>query len=518
MTPLLRRCIRELPLAVGVALGLAIAWWWGWAFVFDGAAEGYHWDDYLGAAWMVVHRIDVGYPPFRQPLHGALVGHLGELWGSYTNAGILWSSVGVTMMVVAAGLAGRALAGAAAGGAAAALVPMARITLTAPRWSNLYPLLAGTSSLSLAFAAAAARWPSVPLALAAGTFGGIAWGIDARGLAFAPAAGLLVLAGAVRAKGWGRRAALVASFLGPLAIGPATTDALWLDPITRPEPVEQLRYQRKVFLRWAINGHRDTGMPVACRDEDPRALPSLSDFQSDCAREMAAFNFGRALPDHLPVPLGWGLVGAALCLLPRERWRLGQSAETAAYFGVGLAPLLALCWWMPYPERYLVQLSVAFSLLAPVGLARALGLVARGPRGAVVQALAMTALVAAAWQADPTRRHMRTDVQASPHEQLRERVAAGARARMGPGEPLLDCADMRTPLRWLPHARPTPPMLELDDERCAAWVADPQTIGPAWLLLRDHGPPKGDDGQPLRPREAGWTAVWRLQDVRLYRR
>ena len=518
MTPLLRRCLRELPLAVGVSVGLLIAWRWGWAFVFDGAAEGYHWDDYLGAAWMVVHRIDVGYPPFRQPLHGALVGHLGELWGSYTDAGIFWASVGVTALMLAAGLAGRALAGAAAGGAAAALVPMARITLTAPRWSNLYPLLAGTSSLSLAFAAAAARWPSVPLSLAAGAFGGIAWGIDPRGLAFAPAAGLLVALGAARACGWGRRVALVAAFVLPLSIGPASVEALRLDGIDRPEPVEQLRYQRKVFLRWAINGHHDTGMAAACHDEDPRALPSLDGFRTDCAREMAAFNFGRALPDHLPVPAPWALAGAALCLLPRERWRLGQSAETAIFFGVGLAPLLLLCWWMPYPERYLVQLSAALSLIVPVGLARALGLWARGGRGEVAQALAMGAVAVAAWRADPTTRAAETSVQASPHEQMRERVAAAVRSRVGPGEPLLDCADLRTPLRWLPHSPPSPPMLELDDARCVAWVADPGADGPAWLLIRDHGPPKGDDGQSLRPREAGWTAVWRLQDVRLYRR
>ena len=89
----------------------------------------------------------------------------------------------------------------------------------------------------------------------------------------------------------------------------------------------------------------------------------------------------------------WALAGAALCLLPRERWRLGQSAETAIFFGVGLAPLLLLCWWMPYPERYLVQLSAALSLIVPVGLARALGLWARGGRGEVAQALAMGAVI-----------------------------------------------------------------------------------------------------------------------------
>ena len=70
MTPLLRRCLRELPLALGLSVGLFVAWRRGWAFVLDGAVEGYHWDDYLGAAWMVVHQTDVGYPPFRQPLHG----------------------------------------------------------------------------------------------------------------------------------------------------------------------------------------------------------------------------------------------------------------------------------------------------------------------------------------------------------------------------------------------------------------------------------------------------------------
>jgi hypothetical protein len=510
--------LRELPLAIGVGVGLAIAWRWGWAFVFDGAVEGYHWDDYLGAAWMVVHRTDAGYPSFRQPLHGALVGHLGELWGSYADAGILWSSVGITLLIGAAALAGRALAGPAAGGAAAALVPMARITLTAPRWSNLYPLLAGTSSLSLAFAVATARWPSVPLALAAGTFGGIAWGVDPRGLAFAPAAGLLVLLGAARARSWLRRLALVAAFLCPLAIGPASVEALWLDGIERPEPIGQLRYQRQVFLRWATNSHRDTDMATACQDQDPRALPSLTAFQSDCARAMAGFNFHRVLPDHLPVPAGWAVAGAALCLLPRRRWKLSQSTESFLFFGVGLAPLLLLCWWMPYPERYLVQLSAIFSLLVPVGLVRALGLAAPGPRGAVVQALAAGVLVVMAWRADPTARLQETAVQASPREQLRAQVAAAARDHMGPGEPLLDCADLRTPLRWLPDVRPAPLMVSLDDARCQAWVTIAPTTTTAWLLLRDEGPPSGADGKPLRPEESGWTEAWHLDNIGLYRR
>lgn len=518
MRPLLRHGLRELPLFVGAVVGMAVAWRWGWAFVFDGSVEGYHWDDYLGAAWMVVHQTDVGYPSFRQPLHGALLGHLGELWGSYADAGVFWSSVGITLLVAAAALAGRALGGPAAGGAAAALVPMARITLTAPRWSNLYPLLAGTSSLSLAFAVAAARWPAVPLALAAGIFGGIAWGVDARGLAFAPAAGLLVLLGATRARGWGRRAALVAAFLVPLAIGPASVDALWLDGIARPEPVAQLRYQRKVFLRWATTGHHSTGMAAACQGEDPHALPSLAAFQRDCAREMASFNIYRVMPAHLPVPAAWAVAGAALCLLPRRRWVRSEVVEAVVFFGVGLAPLLLLCWWMPYPERYLVQLSAIFSLLVPVGLSRALGLAAPGARGAVAQALAAGLLVLAAWQADPTARLEPTTVQVSPREKLRDQVAAAARARMGPGDALLDCADLRTSLRWLPEARPTPPMMALDDARCQAWVADPRAASTAWLLLRDSGPPSGRDGKPLRPLESGWVEAWSLDGVRLYRR
>ncbi len=502
---------------LGLLLGLAVFWRHGWAFVLDGALEGYHWDDYLEAGWMIVHRIDLGYPTFRQPLYGSLVGHVGEWMGSYANAGILLSSGAAVMLLLGAAAGGRALGGPWAGGIAAFLVPTVQVTLSAPRWSNLYAVLAGTSGLSLGLAALVARWPHPLTALLAGILGGVAWGVDSRGLAMVPAAALLVGLGALRSQSKLRGLLLLACFLLPLKLGPLSQDRLQIPGVGRPQPVQQLRFQRRVFLRWATMGHADQRMHLACRGQDEQALPSPATLRSDCAQAMAEFNFGTSIPRQLPLPVGWTLMGAGLCLLPRRRRGLADSLPPLLLLGGGLAPLIAFSWWIPYPDRYLVQFAVPLCLLAPVGSARLLSWV--GPKRAQpwVMALGMSALGAFAWIADPTQRLKPTTEEESPWEKLRAEVGDAVATRMDPDDGLLDCANLHTGSRWLPRVTSQPPMMALDDRRCIAWIQDPPRSGTAWLLLSSRQPLRNADGSPFQTLPEGWVLDWEKGDVRLLR-
>lgn len=512
----MRALFRELPFLLGLAVGAYLLWRWGWAFVLDGQVEGYHWADYLENAWMVVHRVDLGYAPYRYPLHGGLVGLLGEALGSYANAAILVSSVGALGLVAGAGLVGRALGGPAAGGLAAAWLPTVQVTLTSPRWGNLYTALAGASGLALGLGAAVARWPHPALAVAAGVAGGVAWGIDPRGLALVPAAGAFVLLGAARLPGWRKRAVLVLAFVLPLCIGPVSKRALWLETRAPPGAVQQLQFQRKVFLRWATRGHLDTGMPAACHDEDPRALPSLAAVQTDCAVEMARFNWGRAIPRQLPAPALLVALLSVGCLAPRRGEPRTAVAEGAALLVLGVGPLAAFSLWMPFPDRYLLQFAVPLCAVAPVGLVRVAGaaprLVAPG-----LAAMAAALTFGLAWQADPTTRFSRTTTRQSPEVLLHNAAAGAVGERLGDGRSFLDCADLHLPARWLPRLLADPPMMELDDARCLTWLASPAVD--RFVLLRERVPMHESDGKQVNLDEhtVGWVEVWRKEDLRLLR-
>ena len=524
MPPRWSRLLSELPLFLGVAAGLVLYWWAGHAFVLDGDVSGYHWSDYLENAYMVVHGIDLGYARFRHPLHGALVGHLGEALWSYANAALLVSSVGAAALVVGSGLLGRVLAGPWAGGVAAFLVPTARVALTAGRWGNLYTALAGASLLTLALGAVTARRPRVGLALLAGLAGGLAWGLDARGLAMVPAAGALVVLGALRVPTgpWrrARQGALLAAFVLPLALGPVSKEALRVPGAGQPTLAMQIEVQRKVFLRWATTGHFDTPMPAACAGEDPTAPLHPRLLATDCAREMLRFNLSRPIPDHTLVPVVLLWLGLPLCLVPRRGEGLRDVADSAAALGLGAASLVALVLWMPFPDRYLLQFAPLFGLVPVVGVSRLVQRLFPARLAPWAAAAAALGVAGAAWQLDPTDRGAPTNVDNSREVQLIRQLTAQVSAVWQQGDTLLDCADLHTPARWLPYRTSTPPMMRLDDAFCLRWLAAPQGETRAWLILDETLPPRPPAGQDvdLPALLEAWTPVWTRRTVTLYRR
>ena len=75
----LRSVAGELPLVAGVVLGWLWLWLAGRAFVLDGRMEGYGWSGYVMNAWSIQRRAVESYDYFRAPLHGWLLGGMGEL-------------------------------------------------------------------------------------------------------------------------------------------------------------------------------------------------------------------------------------------------------------------------------------------------------------------------------------------------------------------------------------------------------------------------------------------------------
>ncbi|HCH64094.1 MAG TPA: hypothetical protein DFR83_14920, partial [Deltaproteobacteria bacterium] len=163
------RWLWELPFVGGVLGGVALLWLRGGLFVFDGTVSGYHWPEWLHNAWHVVHARWDRMSGFRKPLHGYLVGMVGEVTG-YDDSAILVASVSGMVMLLSAALIARVLAGPAAGGLAAFTLGAVPLVANATHWGNGYPLLAATTGAALAGSVLLATHPSRrALALATGT-------------------------------------------------------------------------------------------------------------------------------------------------------------------------------------------------------------------------------------------------------------------------------------------------------------------------------------------------------------
>lgn len=511
----LRRWLHEAPLVIGVLVGWWLLWRFGHSFVLDGAVEGYGWEDYLENAWMITHRENLGFANFRRPLHGAMLGALGERLGSYPNAGIVISSLSAGGLVLAAGLLARALGGPWAGGAAAAAVVSTRVTLTAGRWANSYTLLAAGSGLSLGLAACVARWPRLWLVALTGIISGIAWGVDSRGLAMLPGAGGLVLLGAWRTGQWWKRVVFPLVFAAGLGVGPWSVQAFWLEDVYRPGPVEQLRFQRQVSLRWARSSH-DAALMDACAEEAPDVLPSLQAIQRPCAQQMWRYNTDTKLPEHVPWPVG--LVAASLLgvLIParrREAWLDGVVA-----FGGGMASLVAFALWFPYPDRYIIQFCVPLAALLPVAVHRIANHAPQRMRLGGLAAGAVAALLCA-WLLDPTGRHQPTKVQVRPYDLMRTRVAQQVGSSMRDGDAFLDCANLHTATRWLPtvHA-PGLPMAKMDADRCIAWLQGPTGGERHLVLVRPQEVLTATDQTEVSVASfhSQWQQLWEISGVALW--
>jgi len=480
-----RRILRELPLAIGVGLGWLWLWLAGQAFVLDGRMEGYGWSGYVRNAWSVHRGMSESYDYFRAPLHGWLLGGLGEGLGSYADAAILLSSLCVAGMVLSAGLIGRAMVGPWVGGLAAAALPLTANTAHAARWANSYPVIAVTTGGSLAAALLLARSPHPALALLTGALTGLAWAADGRGLVAIPPAVFLMLLAVWSVKGRQRWLIPAALAVGLLA-GPGVKVAVDWDSTAVPSTAEKVTAQRGVVHRW-IHQSADDDLMAACGALPTEALLTRAYLSDPCAAAMVRYNHDRKIPRHLP--LGGLAAFGVLAMLPGGRgWRgVGEGGGVL----VAVCGLLTLATLTPLADRYLLQFAVLLTVLAPVGVGRLLHTLAPARARPWLSAAAMLAMGAWAWQTDPTGRHMPTALQSNQEKSRMEDFRQTLRDHVGPQTPFLDCSNQHIALSMLPRIPQAGflflnfPILRTDDAAaCLFWISEPPS--PRALIAVDR--------------------------------
>ena len=530
----LRAALGELPTALGVLGAWALLWRDGRAFVLDEQLGGYRWPDYLFNAWMVGLGDAERYDSFRRPLHGFLVSVTGGWLGSVPNAAIVWGGLSMAAVALSAGVLGRALGGRFAGALAALLVASVAPNLEAARAGNLYPLLAATSALALASAAALARWPSLPLAALTGALAGVSYATDDRGVMMLPGClGLLAL-GVWRAEGVKQKVGVAALALAlALPIGQRLTTGFGQLPF-KALSVEQKRViQQDVVARY-IQNSRDPALISTCASVPNSRLLTQEFVRDPCAAATLKHNLTDPMRRHLPLGLLLGLGLLPLALLPSGR-RLGGVIE--GLFGV-IVPALgfgALLLFTPMPDRYLLQLGVLAAAGPTIGLARlmdGLGAALRGLvgerlppwTGEALGAVALLTLGLWAAQADPADRHSPSATQLDATYTSWNQAASAARAVVQPGDTLLDCAGHSVNLALLPQVTWTGPLANLwqdtvqDDVAaiCAAYLTAPTGDGVRWALVASRRPDSPDPKAQQNftrlwslVNEPTWEIVWR---------
>lgn len=482
--------LRQAPLLFGILIGWLLLWLLGSAMVLSEDFHGYGWPGYVINAWSAYHRVDAGYDAFRQPMHGWLLGALGELLTSYPHAAIILSSLSAAAMVLSAGLIAGQLGGAWAGGLAAATLPMVSHNAHAARAANHYPLQGGLAGLAVATAILSARRPrsgaSGPvLAILSGLLSGLAVAVDSRMLFFVLIAGVcIILSG---------RLLRIIGFLSLLWVGPQLGERLVLSEQPMMSASHTLALQRPVLLRWASQSN-DPALVAACADASPNELPSLAGLRTPCAQAMWRYNRDRIFPRHVPFGLPLTAAAALLALLPlglRHRRRDGLLAA-AWVIGAG-GPLLLQSLWVPQPDRYLVPWAVFLATLVPLGLSRL-------PLGRWLAPLAILCAGLWAWKADPSDRT--APERHAINDNYRDRRAARWAAVERIGEsPFLDCSGLYISVSLLPRVTsPQPPMLKVDPRRCAAWIAQPPSPS-SWMATDPRS--KTYDAALLA---AGWSS------------
>jgi MFS family permease len=478
----LKRCSArlagELPLFAGIAIGWHLLRARGRAFTPMRFPAGFDWSEYLPASWMMVHRIDVGFPRFRNPLYPWIAGHLGERLGDYPWAAVVLSSIGMCLVVLAAGLGARALSTAWAGGVAAASVPLVHSAAQASRWVNEYPLLAGVTGLTFAFGACAARWPGWAWTTAAGLAAGLAWGIDDRSIPAVAAAALLVAIGAARRSG-SIRWILPVLFLAGAALGPLSIRTLSIAP--KLEPRAQLRAQRENALR----GIRDSHIPAlvqACATEPLYGLPSIPALRRPCARALLRENL-RTAPLELPFGLRLTLLALPFALLPARRG-VGSVLASIAVFGAALSSLAVMALWVMVPDRYILHFAAPLAMIVPVALSRLLETAA--PRAVAGWLVPPAPVLAGVWAfAGVNHGRPPAPLDDAPQSQALGAMLETLRARVGPSDTLLDCSAMGLETALLPrqyHAAPLN-LYGNDMRRCIEWLDAPERrTGARWLV------------------------------------
>ncbi|MBK7756629.1 MAG: hypothetical protein IPI35_09535 [Deltaproteobacteria bacterium] len=520
----IRAALAELPTALAVLGAWALLWRDGRAFVLDEQLGGYRWPDYLFNAWMVGLGEAERYDSFRRPLHGFLVSVTGGWLGSVPNAAILWGGLSMAAVALSAGVLGRALGGRFAGALAALLVASVAPNLEAARAGNLYPLLAATSALALASAAALARWPSLPLAALTGALAGVSYATDDRGVMMLPGCVGLVLLGAWRAEGLPKKLGVAALALAlALPIGQRLKTGFGQLPF-KELSVEQKRViQQDVVARY-IQNSRDPELISTCASVPNTRLLTAEFVRDPCAAATLKHNLTDPMRRHLPLGLTLGLGLLPLALLPAGR-RLGGVFEGLCGVIVPALGFGALLLFTPMPDRYLLQLSVLAAAGPAIGLARlmeGLGATLRaliGERlppwiGEALGAVSLVGLGLWAAQADPADRHSPSATQLDAAYTSWNQAAKAARAVVQPGDTLLDCAGHSVNIALLPQVTWTGPLANLwqdtvqDDvvALCEPYLlAPPAGDGARWAVVAARRPDSPDP-----KAQQNFTRLWSL--------
>lgn len=510
--PSLGAWIWELPWVVGVLGGLALLWLRGALLVLDGSVSGYHWPEWLHNGWHVVHGRWDRMSGFRKPLHGYLVGMLGEGLG-YADAAILVSSLSGVVVVVSAGVVGRVLGGPAAGGLAALTVGGVPLVANATHWGTGYPMLAAATGAAMAAAVGFAARPSRGLLAAVAVCTTWALATEDRGVLVVPWVVGMVSWGALRSRRvgwWAGGLALATTLLAP----PLLDHALGHRPPFALSTEAKRQAQKEVVHRW-LRIEPAPDLVRACREVREAETLEPRFFTTRCARAVLAYNSTTIAPKATVWPVGW--LGVALGVwglggrVRRHRWLVWTGAATAG----GAWLLFAAA--TPMPHRYILQFVVPLAVVVPVALGRVGGGLRRDWGGWAVSCGLCLAAGGWAWWADP---HDRSGTwQRSRGDWSEARWADDAAlvaAHVPDDEAVLDCADHGVNSALLPaHVTGPAPFLAPDAGFCRDWVTDATRFGAArrWVTvstttaLFDKGRKERLELDALLAATSGWRRV-----------
>lgn len=507
------RWIREIPLLAGIIAGCMGLWWHGRAFVPMVWPAGFDWERYLRETWAYMHPGTMN-STWLEPLYSYILGHLGPYYG-WAWTGILISSVAAVMVVVGAGLLGRALSGPWAGAVAAISIPLTPQLAAAARWVNLYPLLSGTTALGLAGAVGLARWRTWPWAVLAGVGSGLAWAIDGRTVTLLPGLILLALTGVVGVPQRWKQVLLLGLFGAGLSIGPVSQTMLRVVP--REGTAEVAEILRGIELS-KLRNSPNNALRTACANE-PSGMVSLDGLIQPCAIALQADNAER-VDDGLPWGLSLTLGLFLLALLPGNGGRR-QSWIAAIALIPFLAMTLVMSRWIIVTPRYMMQIAAPAAVVVPVAAAQLWRTLLRGRQLNRLAFLAPMAIGAWLIWSGPSHEAI-PPLEASSTYKMMAPVVSLIENEMGPDDVLLDCSESHIEVAVLPRVLHGGSQNHEghDWARCASWLKDPEGQAAAYVVVGSRTQISGLRSLSLPPpwqqvlRKDGQgqtTRVWKLE-------
>ncbi|MAY80064.1 MAG: hypothetical protein CL930_04680 [Deltaproteobacteria bacterium] len=479
---------------------------------------GSDWGHYFTVAEYLWHpNPDIGYPDFRKPWFGWLMGALGE-GSTYLDAAQFLGRASALTMIVCSGILAWALAGRWSGGVAAWVMAGLPLVLDGALWVNHYPLLGAAIGLAFAAGAAASRWRGWWWVTLSAAGAGASLVLDMRGSVAVPVALMLVLLGSLN---MGVRSALMRLLLFGGIVASFHGHDNWLQTsfkVPQLEFEQQLKVQRKGTLGQIRQGTFDNSyLQEACANQAVTDV-SLDLLQDDCAVALRGNSYRRLTAErHLPNSHTLWLL--PLVILPFGATRLKAFSSVLASGIVFTAPLMSLLvgmGWVTYFDRYVLPFAVVLGALVPVAFGRVAQLVGSAiprVRGwfAFLFAVAAAAWCSTVWPGIDARGL------AAPEESRSSEYHAGVLAKwalnaLGDGDGILDCAGLALDSLILPkqidYMRYPP-----GDPECAAKIQSPAVRkGKSFLITMHRDYPQNSGPQDLafnvNAIEAlGWQAV-----------